>query len=105
MNNGIIIFSKAGESYIAMALSTDSRMGSASVIECVNENNFIQAFTSFTITGPSLEDYASPRTNIVSLILRSVLHVKQFLLYVGPKHHPTLLFTIGKWKYLLLGRT
>ena len=65
VTNGILIF-KAGESYIALGLSRDRMMGDDSVVECVNENNNITAFTSFTTVGPTVEAFGSPRTNVVS---------------------------------------
>lgn len=40
--------------YVAVALSTDDKMGDDSVMECVPENGRISAYTSYTLPRPNL---------------------------------------------------
>ena len=47
-----------------MALSDDNTMGSDSAIECVKEEELIQAYTSITSAGTG--NYAARRANVVS---------------------------------------
>lgn len=47
-----------------MALSYDDRMGRDSVIECVNENGIVNAYTSWTVTGNN--QWSSPRDELVN---------------------------------------
>lgn len=52
--------------YVAIALSNDRKMGEDSVMECVQENGVINAYTSFT----SITPYASNRTGVNQNIIR-----------------------------------
>lgn len=56
-----------------MALSTDSRMGDDSVMECVPENGAIRAYASWTTPAPNL---GVTRQGVVSLDAHCF--VKQF---------------------------
>lgn len=49
--------------YIAVALSTDSKMGNDSVMECVREGGQVRAYTSWTLPPPNL---GVTRENVVS---------------------------------------
>lgn len=55
--------------YIALGLSDDDRMGGDSVIECVPENDKINAYTSYT-TAPT--PFSSRRDGIPQTIIRLV---------------------------------
>lgn len=72
-----------------MALSDDDRMGSDSVIECVNENNNIQTFTSYTHIGITEEDFRSSRADVVRIISRmeSFVMIGPIIMILGPKYH------------------
>lgn len=51
--------------YVALALSEDDQMGRDSVVECVNEQGAVKAYTSWTIKENGKFD--SPRTGVVSV--------------------------------------
>lgn len=48
------LFSLDNPAYVAVALSTDNKMGDDSVMECVPEAGQIRAYSSWTLPRPNL---------------------------------------------------
>lgn len=76
------IFKIDRPAYVAVALSTDSRMGDDAVMECVPENGAIRAYASWTTPAPNLgvtrQGVVSEKSFIVTV--NSLLIVRTFYL-------------------------
>lgn len=68
-----VLFKIDRPAYVAVALSTDSRMGDDAVMECVPENGAIRAYASWTTPAPNL-----------GVTRQGVVSAKSFIFAVKP---------------------
>lgn len=91
---------KVRAGYIALALSYDSKMGSDSAIECVNDNGRVRAFTSLTRAIP--QNFGARRNDIVSVLeFKSKDNLDQKIFLSGPKYHHIEDVWLRRWLHLL----